>query len=88
MSVEARTVQARPTGWVRAKWQEQYGEQRAEVVVDPARQARDAEFRVNLERRWGPQLGDNRNEGFRLNRDGAEALRDALTAALEWEAEK
>lgn len=87
MNVESRTVNPRPTGSVRGSWRERYGDQRVNIQVDPGRHDVYTEFRVLLERRWGPQLGDVRNQDFWLSRAGAETLRDALTAALEWEAD-
>lgn len=87
MGIEAGTVRPQPTGKVRGTWQERTGSQRVDVKIDPQRHDRDTEFRVDLERRWGHQLGDVRTDGFWLNREGAETLRDALTAALEWSPE-
>lgn len=88
MSIEARTVRPRATGSVMAKWQERYGEQRAEVQVDPGRLREGTEISVDMQRRWGPQLGDVKRQDFWLSREGAVALRDALAAALEWEADE
>ena len=84
MSVEAGTVRPRPTGSIRGRWRERYGDQRVDIAVDPGRNREGTEFRLAFERRWGPQLGDVRSESFWLSREGAETLRDALTAALEW----
>lgn len=88
MSIESGTVRPRPTGSVRGRWRERYGDQRVDVSVDPGRNRADTEFRVKFERRWGPQLGDVRSLDFALSREGAETLRDALTAALEWKADE
>lgn len=82
--IEARTVRPRATGSVSGKWREQFGDQRVHVTVDPGHSSSDAEFRVNFERRWGPQLGDTKAEAMRFSRQGAVTLRDALNAALEW----
>lgn len=87
MSVESRTVRPNATGSIRAAWREQYGAQRVNIAVDPGRRA-GQEFRVAMERRWGGQLTDVSDEAFWLSREGAAALRDALTAALEWEAKR
>lgn len=86
MTIEAKTVRPPATGSARATWRERYGDQRLTVDVDPNRNRADTEFRVDLERRWGPQIGDTRTQDFRMSRAGAIALRDALTAAIEWEA--
>lgn len=85
MSVQSRTVQPRPTGSIRGTWRERFGQQYANVTVDPARANDEMDFRVILERRWGSQIGDTRTQDFGLSRAGAETLRDALTAALEWQ---
>jgi hypothetical protein len=87
MSIESRTVRPRATGSVRGVWAERFGNQRVNITADPGRATSDAEYRVAFERRWGPQLTDTRSLNFLLSRRGAETLRDALTAALEWEAE-
>lgn len=82
-NVVSRTVRPRATGSIRGAWRERYGDQRVHVRVDPGR-ADDAEFRVGFERRWGPQLGDVQSLDFALSREGAETLRAALRAALDW----
>lgn len=87
MSIEARTVKPRSTGNVQGRWRERYGDQRVDVAVDPGRLRDETEFRVAFDRRWGPQIGDIRTLDFYLSREGAETLRDALTAALDWKAE-
>jgi len=86
--IKSTTVRPRATGSVRGLWRERYGDQRVDISVDPGRATSDAELRVSFERRWGPQLGDIRTMNFLLSRRGAEVLRDALTAALEWEADQ
>lgn len=88
MIIESRTVKPRATGNIRGLWRERYGDQEVQVQVDPGRERVDTEFRVFMERRLGPQLGDLRKQDFRLSREGAETLRDALTAALGWEADE
>lgn len=88
MTIEAKTVRQHPTGSVRADWSESTGTQRVNVSVDPRRNNPDSEFSVVLDRRWGHQIGDVRTQDFRLSRRGAETLRDALTAALEWRADQ
>lgn len=83
MTVEAHTVQPPPTGAVIGEWREKYGSQKVTVRVDP-RRSTESEFSVDLDRRWGPQGSDTRRVDFRMSRVGAETIRDALTAALEW----
>ena len=86
MSIESNTVRPRPTGSIRGRWRERYGDQRVDITADPGRP--EKEFWVRFERRWGSQIGDISTVDFRLSREGAETLRDALTAALEWKAEE
>jgi hypothetical protein len=85
--IESRTVKPRATGSIRGSWRERYGDQRVDITVDPGRATSDAEVRVSFDRKWGPQLANTRTLNFLLSRRGAEILRDALTAALEWEDE-
>lgn len=86
-NINARTVRPRPTGNIRGTWREKFGNQHVTATVDSGRSDQDSEFRVVLDRRWGPQIGDTRTQDFMLSREGAETLRDALTAALEWSAD-
>lgn len=77
-------MRVNPTGEAVAKWRERTGPQRLVVTIDPHVQP-DSQVRIRGERRWGHEVGDTSREELRsMPREGAEALRDALTAILEW----
>lgn len=79
-AVKVGTIRSHPTGVVRVEWRDGR-RQSAEVRVD------GDTFRFRWEHRWGPQFTDRSVRDLPpLTRAGAEALRDALTAALEWHA--
>jgi hypothetical protein len=86
--IEAHTHRPKATGSVRAGWRERFGNQHVEITVNPHTTDPDTELRVSTDRRWGPQIGDVRTDSYRLSRQGAETLRDALTAALDWTPEE
>lgn len=82
---EVTTYRPPARGSITARWYGRFGIHSAQVSVDPAR--KEQPFSVVIEGKFGPQITDNRRESFRLSREGAIALRDSLTAAIEWRAD-
>lgn len=89
MSIEVHTLPVEPptpTGHVIGRWEELQGPQSVEVSVD-SKLGEGREFTVELHRVRGPAGRTvQHRDGFWITREGAETLRDALTAALDWPA--
>lgn len=84
---EAKTSRPHATGYVSGNMSMRpYGLDHYSITIDPKASER-SEFRVKIDENFGPQITDHREHNLHFSRRAATELRDALTAALEWEDE-
>jgi len=82
---ETRTSRPHATGYISGDMaMSPYGMGRYSIAVDPRARDRD-QFRLKIDERFGPQITDHRDYLMLFSRRAIIELRDALTAAIDWE---
>lgn len=86
---EAQTRRPSATGRVSGNlghvvYPQYYGLGHYSITIDPGRND-GKEFHLAVDENYGPQITDHRDHSLRFDREQAIELRDALTAAIDWE---